>query len=302
MRKTTRILILLTVVGALVASGAGLTISSDTQTQWSATGAGGSWQNSVLTWVHPSWPTISGAQWVWRTAETNPQEEYQDVPGGGWYFRRVFTLPREAVAISATIQVDADNAYQLYINGTYIGGNGAMSKDGPDNQEWQTVKSFQVTNLMPGANTVLIRALNYFSYGDYQSNPAGIIFKADVNYNLNVKIDIKPGCFPNSINLDTKGNVAVAILGSKDFDISTINRNTVVFAGASPLSTGQSVEDVNRDRYPDLVLHFSTQSLNLHARDIIATLTGKTNDGITFTGSDSVRIVTDKPDKPKNRS
>lgn len=108
---------------------------------------------------------------------------------------------------------------------------------------------------------------------------------------IKVNIDIKPGSFPNSINLGSKGNVPVAILSDPTFDATTVDRSTVVFAGASPLPIGKSPEDVNGDGLLDVVLHFSTQSLNLQLSDTEACLTGKTLGGQDFKGCDSVRIV-----------
>ncbi|MEW6214833.1 MAG: hypothetical protein AB1478_06460 [Nitrospirota bacterium] len=108
---------------------------------------------------------------------------------------------------------------------------------------------------------------------------------------IQVVVDIKPGSFPNSINLGSKGNVPVAILSDSAFDATTVDRSTVVFAGVSPLSIGKSPEDVNGDGLLDVILHFSTQSLNLQPSDIEACLTGKTLGGQDFEGCDSVRIV-----------
>lgn len=106
-----------------------------------------------------------------------------------------------------------------------------------------------------------------------------------------VSIDIKPFSFPNSINRKSKGKVPVAILSSLTFDATTVDRNSVVFAGASPLPNGNSLEDVNSDGLLDLVLHFNTQDLNLHTSDTEARLSGKTLLGLSIEGLDSVRIV-----------
>ena len=62
-----------------------------------------------------------------------------------------------------------------------------------------------------------------------------------------VSIDIKPGSFPNTINLKSKGNVPVAVLSDSTFDATTVDRSTAVFAGAFPLPIGQTPEDVNGD-------------------------------------------------------
>lgn len=106
-----------------------------------------------------------------------------------------------------------------------------------------------------------------------------------------IDIDIKPNSFPNSINIRSNGNVPVAILSSRTFDAAAIDPNTVMFAGASPLSIGGASEDVNGDGLDDKVLHFATQSLSLQQGATEACLTGKTTAGLDFSGCDSVRIV-----------
>jgi hypothetical protein len=111
---------------------------------------------------------------------------------------------------------------------------------------------------------------------------------------LPFKIDIEPGVYPNTIKLNTGGKVAVAILSSQNFDASTqINPTTVSFAGAPVTSKGKNVliEDVNGDGLPDMVLEFDTQSLQLNSNSTVATLTGKTFDGMTITMTDAVQIL-----------
>jgi hypothetical protein len=70
---------------------------------------------------------------------------------------------------------------------------------------------------------------------------------------LEVDIDIKPGSDPNSINLESKGVVPVALLTTDDFDASTVDPVTVEFAGASPLRW--VIEDVDGDGDVDLLFH-----------------------------------------------
>ena len=52
-----------------------------------------------------------------------------------------------------------------------------------------------------------------------------------------------------------------------------------------------SSQDVNGDGILDLVIHASTEALQLSAQDTQASLTGDTYDGSAITGSDSVRVV-----------
>ncbi len=113
----------------------------------------------------------------------------------------------------------------------------------------------------------------------------------DMTIETNVDIDIKPGSLPNSINLRNKGNVPVAVLSTQNFDATTVDRNTVVFAGATALETGGAPEDVNGDGLLDVVLHFKTSELNLASDSTEACLYGMTLSGQRFQGCDSVQIV-----------
>ncbi|MEM0449121.1 MAG: hypothetical protein QW520_04800 [Methanomassiliicoccales archaeon] len=160
-------------------------IVSDANTEWS--GDNSTWYPAVHCWAHPSWPTIPGAYWIWRTELTDPGEEYNTVPEGGWWFREKFTLPSNAFDIQASLlSSNADNAYVIGINGVVLGGDGNMNKDGPDHQEWSTVEQFPVPAgiIVPGGNELQLRALNYFSWGDAYSNPAGLIYKLSVCYKV----------------------------------------------------------------------------------------------------------------------
>jgi hypothetical protein len=105
-----------------------------------------------------------------------------------------------------------------------------------------------------------------------------------------VDIDIKPGSYPNSINLKSKGVTPVAVLTNKFFNAKDIVIDSVVFAGANPLRG--KYEDVDNDGGLDLILHFSTQSLQLTSTDTEAVLTGQLYSGTLIKGKDSVRIVT----------
>ncbi len=113
---------------------------------------------------------------------------------------------------------------------------------------------------------------------------------------IQVGVDVKPGSFPNSVNLGSAGTVPVAILSSAAFDARTVDPATVTVAGA-PVATKRngalmySFEDVNGDGLLDLVVHVRTQALGLAAGDVTAALAGATQGGRRIAGADSVRIV-----------
>lgn len=108
----------------------------------------------------------------------------------------------------------------------------------------------------------------------------------------NVEIDIKPGGNPNNINLHSKGVVPVSVLTTNDFDASTIDPETVLFAGAEPVR--YTLCDVDDDSDDDMLFHFRTQELfenDLDEDSTEATLTGETNSGEVISGTDKVWIV-----------
>jgi len=113
---------------------------------------------------------------------------------------------------------------------------------------------------------------------------------------LVVDIDIKPGSYPNSINLGSGGVVPVAILGSATFDAAAVDPTTVTLSSSPIVLRGNglpsaSTEDVNADGFLDLVVHVETEALELTSTSVEAILQGRTYSGQLITGSDSVNIV-----------
>jgi len=160
-----------------------------------------------------------------------------------------------------------------------------------------------------------------------------------VPVDLTVSVDIKPGSCPNPLNVRSRGVLPVAILGTADFDVETINPETILitregFDPVSPIrysyddvgapSEGDlcdcddlDEDDLDVDDIMDLTLKFRVPELadglglkEVESKEIIPLIImGEAEDG-TFMGEDCIRVINrlkwwqDKlknPKKPRNR-
>lgn len=122
-----------------------------------------------------------------------------------------------------------------------------------------------------------------------------------------VAVDIKPGSFPNSINLGSNGTTPVAILGSATLDVGNIDVDTLTLGTAGVKTVGKtarlmgSVADVSGDftgglegapdGFLDLVCHFVTVNIVPEVGDAVAKVRGDFIGGGGFEGTDSVNLV-----------
>ena len=111
-----------------------------------------------------------------------------------------------------------------------------------------------------------------------------------------VQIDVKPDSEDNTINLRSRGLIPIAILSSPSFDATTVDPSTIDVAGAQVRLRGNGVAmasatDVNGDGMLDLLVHVSTDMLNLAEGQGIITLTANTFGGVTISGQDFIRVV-----------
>jgi hypothetical protein len=127
---------------------------------------------------------------------------------------------------------------------------------------------------------------------------------------IDVTLDIKPGSCPNPVNPASRGVLPVALLGSHDFEVSSIDVSSLQLEGVAPLRS--SIEDVGtsgiggdecncasneKDGVADLLMKFSTPelvaSLSLpgQQQDAILSLNGRMHDGTPFAGRDCVVVV-----------
>lgn len=144
--------------------------------------------------------------------------------------------------------------------------------------------------------------------------------------------DIKPGSCPNPLNVKSKGVLPVAIVGTEDFDVTTVDPETVELEGVAAHEweikdatnppaddelcfeaideDGDGIPD-NIDEYDDLVLYFYTQAVVEalgdveDGKELTLTLTGNLTSDTPIEGEDLVIIIAKgmlAPSKPNTLS
>jgi hypothetical protein len=111
-------------------------------------------------------------------------------------------------------------------------------------------------------------------------------------------IDIQPGNTANRINLKKPGTISVAVLSSSNFDApAQVDRTSLTFGRTgdevSVIACTKRPRDVNGDELPDLVCSFPVAGAGFQPGDTEGFLKW-TVAGISFTGSDTVTIVSGK--------
>jgi len=126
---------------------------------------------------------------------------------------------------------------------------------------------------------------------------------------IEVPVDIKPRSWPNPFNVNKKGVLPVAILGTADFDVSQVDPATILLEGVAPLRW--ALDDVGTagdplagpDGFTDLTLKFDAQAIvavlgPVNDGDVVVLhLTGNLKaefGGTPISGQDVVRIIKKK--------
>lgn len=134
---------------------------------WGATGSASPWSDVAwwemgllspadwsASWISPvsaASDPFAGASWIWAAE------------GDHAFIRGVAELPEGGVR-SATLHVDVDNRYTVYLNGVRLG----------DGDEWETPEARDVAALLePGRNVVVLEAWN-------EDGPKGAVVSLDV--------------------------------------------------------------------------------------------------------------------------
>lgn len=166
------------------------------------------------------------------------------------------------------------------------GTSGSVSKAVMAGQQY-TVRITNNSGLTTTGAAISDRTANMTGTFDWRIAPAVI----------EVEIDIKPGSDPNCFNNDGHGVIPVAILGSADFDVASIDPATVTLESLAVRAAGKKgnlqahIEDVNGDGFADLVVQIEDIDGAFTNGTGTATLTGQLLDGRPFQGTDDICIV-----------
>ncbi len=152
---------------------------------------GGSWSAaSVVANPDGSWTAIGGANWVSTTTANSGVENANE--SDAWrLFRASFNIANFNTVTGANIQIAADNAFELYLNGSLIATtatwNPAAPVYGTGPGPSGTTVPFEeaATYSLPvqqGANTLMFVVRNWDNSG--QGNPSGLLYKVTIRYGV----------------------------------------------------------------------------------------------------------------------
>jgi len=298
-------------VGGLVGRNSGSVGSSfwDTQTSGQITSNGGTGKTTaqmktLSTFTDAGWDflgeTINGTEDTWRMCVNGlyyPKLSWQFPPGD-------FVCPDGPDARPPV--ADADGPYTIYVGDTLtLDGSGSTDDDNDivsyvwdldDNGSFETDAGGQaifdvnytylesLELLVNNTYNIHLKVTDSEGQSDVNDTTLTIVPKPA----LVVAVDIKPGSCPNPLNVKSSGVLPVAILGTADYDVTTIDPTSIRLAGVEPLRSGYEdvaapLPDTNDcncttagpDGYLDLTLKFQTQE--------IVEAIGEVNDGDVLT-------------------
>jgi len=233
-------------------------------------------------------PNDANSQWIWENANGLPINVVRT-------FKTTFDLTGldpSTAQIAMSVGVD-NQLLDIEINGVSTG----QQLLGVVVGNFAVLHPFSINSgFQPGINTLEFIV---------QDNGAVSAFRVEITSatadpeETEVDIDIKPGSDPSSVNCkNLKGNVPVAVFGADNFDVSTIDLDTLQLNGVDVTETHNKIhlEDLNNDGFDDAVLHLDKTGVCEATQDaplkesVDATLTGSNADG-DFVGTGDIRIV-----------
>jgi alpha-L-rhamnosidase len=109
--------------------------------------------------------SLDGASWIWYPTG----DPADSAPAGTRYFRRTFELPAGGQIRAAELQLTADDAFTVYVNGKEASRSPTVA------DAWRTASVVDVSSsLRPGSNVLAVQAVNS------NAGPAGLLARLHV--------------------------------------------------------------------------------------------------------------------------
>jgi len=142
---------------------------------------------AVEAWVHPAWtaqndPSLaaSNAKWIW---ESNPTQQADTLVNTSYTFKKEFNWMGPIVSTDLFMAVGSDNGVKVYLNDVEIGSN--TGEFGYLQGSMLHIPAVNITsNIVQGNNVLKFVVTNMgLEDGTPQSNPAGLIYKFQIDGN-----------------------------------------------------------------------------------------------------------------------
>jgi len=145
-------------------------------------------------------------------------------------------------------------------------------------------KSFTITSSVTNNNRVLV------SFDGVQ------FFVPPGESTQTIEIDIMPVTKSYRLNQNAQGLIPVVIFGSTYLDVSNIEISSLNFESPAVKTEGgayylASVDHINDDEYPDLIVIFEANDTFLSKGFSYATLKGNLSDGTIINGKDNIYMA-----------
>jgi len=164
----------------------------------------------------PEYAHIDGTYWIWM-------DDFIGDIDNPLYFLKTFSIPEGAIDITGTMQITADNFFNLSINDVDYGGT-----EPPDTFQFENIYTSSITNLLPGENHLLITASEAIP-----GTPSGLMYKLVIYYTggqpTPTPTPTATPAPPVVVETPAGGNVTVSVPGAvMTFDTITVAGNTTV--------------------------------------------------------------------------
>jgi hypothetical protein len=198
------------------------------------TGCGAVDGNGICTGGAWTQVSIPGAHWIWETQLVQANQQ-----GHPATFSKIFSIPPNASAIAGQLQITADNAFDVQVNGTEIGSG----------HDWTHIFSFDIASaLRSGQNTITATVTNDGGF-DAGGNPAGLYYSATVSFATDSTTPTTTASINGQTGLNGwyRGPVTVTLAATDPDDAASALTTSYSLDGSAPSMAYSSALTLSQD-------------------------------------------------------